>query len=98
MVGDYRTHRDLSLARARALGLTPRDPAGAFYLWLELPRVVDSQSFADRLLTRHRVAVAPGTAFGEPGGAAIRISLAADRGDIAAGLDAVGDLLEAGPR
>jgi len=98
MVRDYRTHRDLALARARALGLEPRDPAGAFYLWLELPQVVDSESFAHQLLAQHRVAVAPGSAFGEPGGPAIRISLAADREEIAAGLDAVGGMLEARSR
>lgn len=95
MVREYRACRDLSVDRARALGLEPREPAGAFYLWLELPSVADSQWFAEQLLTQHRVAVAPGSTFGELGRPAIRISLAADREAIEAGFDAIGSLLDA---
>lgn len=98
MVSEYRVRRDLSVDRARALGLEPREPAGAFYLWLELPGVADSQAFAEQLLTQHRVAVAPGSTFGELGRPAIRLSLAADRAAIEAGLDAIGSLLAAQPR
>lgn len=92
MVREYRARRDLAVARARSLGLDPKVPAGAFYLWLEIPRLTDSLTFAEELLTTHRVAVAPGSTFGEPGGAAIRISLAADSETISAGLDAIGAL------
>lgn len=92
MVREYRARRDLAVDRARSLGLEPKVPAGAFYLWLEIPELTDSLAFAEELLTKHRVAVAPGSTFGEPGAAAIRISLAADSETIAAGLDAIGVL------
>jgi len=98
MVREYRARRDLAVGRARALGLDPRDPAGAFYLWLELPAIADSQSFAEQLLTQHRVAVAPGSTFGELGRPAIRISLAAERDAIEAGFDAIGRVIGGQPR
>jgi aminotransferase len=45
---------------------------GTFYVWLRLPDGVD----AERLLTEHRVAVAPGEGFGPSGAGWARISLA----------------------
>lgn len=93
MVGEYKSRRDLAVGHAQQLGLEPYTPAGAFYLWLELPGLIDSQAFANELLTRYRVAVAPGSTFGEPDGAAIRISLAAGKDDITVGLDAIGNLM-----
>lgn len=98
MVREYRARRDLAVDRARSLGLEPLVPAGAFYLWLEIPQLADSLAFSEELLTKHRVAVAPGSTFGEPGTAAVRISLAADSETIAAGLDAIGALRTAGRR
>lgn len=98
MVREYRARRDLAVGRARALGFEPPEPAGAFYLWLELPTVPDSQSFAEQLLTQHRVAVAPGSTFGELGRPAIRISLAAEREAIEAGFDAIGRVIDGQPR
>lgn len=97
-VREYRARRDLAVASARSLGLEPTTPGGAFYLWLELPDVADSLAFADVLLTTHRVAIAPGSTFGEPGAPAARISLAADRETIVAGLDAIATLIADGPR
>lgn len=97
MVQEYRTRRDLALQRSRQLELEPHSPAGAFYLWLEPPGVTDSLAFAEDLLTHYRVAVAPGSAFGEPGRPAIRLSLAASREAIAIGLDAVADLMSKTP-
>ena len=93
MVGEYKSRRDLAVGHAQQLGLEPYTPAGAFYLWLELPGLIDSQAFANELLTRYRVPVAPGSTFGEPDGAAIRISLAAGNDDITVGLDAIGNLM-----
>jgi len=95
MVREYQARRDLAVDGARSLGLEPRVPAGAFYLWVELPEVTDSLAFAEELLTTHRVAVAPGSTFGEPGAAAVRISLAAERETILAGLDAIGAVIAA---
>lgn len=93
MVNEYRARRDLAVGLARAFGLDPREPSGAFYVWLQLPGVTGSLEFTQRLLSEHRVAVAPGSTFGEPESSAIRISLAADRPKIEAGLAAINELL-----
>ncbi len=93
MVSEYRHRRDLAVEKSRQLGLEPHVPDGAFYLWLEPPGISDSLVFAEELLTRYRVAVAPGSTFGETGLPAIRLSLAADRETITVGLDAIGHLM-----
>lgn len=92
MVAEYRTRRGLAVERARELGMNPLSPAGAFYLWLEVPGLTDSLEFAEELLDQHRVAVAPGSAFGEPTRPALRLSLAASRESITVGLDAIARL------
>lgn len=89
MVSEYRARRDLGFETARDLDLRPRRPTGAFYLWLEADGIGDSSAFAERLLTTHRVAVAPGSTFGEQRAPALRISLAAPRAAITAGLAAI---------
>jgi len=60
--------------RDRLVAALPEPPVceGTFYVWLRLPAGLD----ADRLLTEHRVAVAPGEGFGPSGEGWIRISLA----------------------
>lgn len=93
MVDEYRARRDLAVGRARSFGLDPREPAGAFYLWLELPGIDNSLTFAEQLLDRHRVAVAPGSTFGEPGIPAIRLALCVDTPAIERGLDAIAEML-----
>ena len=45
---------------------------GTFFVWFRLPGGMT----AERLLTEHRVVVAPGEGFGERGGGWARLSLA----------------------
>jgi aspartate/methionine/tyrosine aminotransferase len=72
------------------LGLRYLRPGGAFYLWLQVPdTVADVQAFAFDLVERHGVAVAPGTAFGPGGARSLRVSLAAARDEVTAGLTAI---------
>jgi aspartate/methionine/tyrosine aminotransferase len=60
--------------RDRALGElpVPATSEGTFYVWFELPEHVTWE----RLLTEHRVALAPGDGFGARGEGWARISLA----------------------
>ena len=64
----YRERRDLFVRRINAAGLVCHAPRGSFYAF---PSVVstglDEGEFARRLLTEHKVAVVPGTAFGDAG-------------------------------
>ena len=63
----YQRRRDLVID---ALG--PQICEGTFYVWLKLPEGLT----ADDLLTKHRVAVAPGEGFGPSGAGWVRLSLA----------------------
>lgn len=51
-------------------------PEGAFYAFTGIDGVRDSQDLALRLVTRHKVAVAPGSAFGSAGEGSLRICFA----------------------
>jgi aspartate/methionine/tyrosine aminotransferase len=59
-------------------GVTVAPPEGSFYLFPRIAGLSDSFDFALTLLRETRVAVAPGSAFGNGGEGAIRICCAAD--------------------
>jgi aspartate/methionine/tyrosine aminotransferase len=50
---------------------------------------MDSDTFADRLLSDRRVAVAPGATFGSVAGKYIRISMAAEDSVVGEGLERI---------
>jgi aminotransferase len=56
---------------------------GTFYVWFKLPRELT----ADRILTEHRLAVAPGEGFGPSGTGWARISLAVTDETLERGLE-----------
>jgi aspartate/methionine/tyrosine aminotransferase len=58
-------------------------PEGTFYAWWPLPEGLS----AHRLLTEHRVAVAPGEGFGSRGAGYARLSLALSDEDLEEGAD-----------
>jgi aminotransferase len=59
---------------------------GTFFVWLRLPEGLT----AERLLTDHRVAVAPGEGFGPSGSGWARLSLAVDDATIELGAERLG--------
>ena len=72
----YRQRRDLIASRLRPAGLLASTPHGAFYALVDLRSVgQDSYSIARDLLTKKRVATAPGETFGKSGAGLVRISL-----------------------
>jgi aspartate/methionine/tyrosine aminotransferase len=62
--------------RIAGLVTVPR-PDGAFYCLLAVNTPMDSMRFASRLITEHRVAVVPGSAFGFDRGCYLRVSYGA---------------------
>jgi aspartate/methionine/tyrosine aminotransferase len=93
----YRERRDAAVERAATLGLDAVRPAGAFYLWLAVPSVTDSATFALDLLRDRGVALAPGIAFGAAGESRLRLSLAARPEDIDLGLTGLAGFLGVRP-
>ncbi|HHT73632.1 MAG TPA: aminotransferase class I/II-fold pyridoxal phosphate-dependent enzyme [Firmicutes bacterium] len=77
MVQEYNRRRRVLVQGFRSMGLSCFEPKGAFYVF---PRVRDlgmtSEEFCTNLLMEERVAVVPGSAFGESGEGFIRCSYA----------------------
>jgi aminotransferase len=73
MRGEYDQRRRIILNRLRAMGCACFEPEGAFYAFPSIAHTgLSSMEFAERLLMEERVAVVPGSAFGECGEGYIR--------------------------
>ncbi|HEY2599639.1 MAG TPA: pyridoxal phosphate-dependent aminotransferase [Candidatus Dormibacteraeota bacterium] len=87
MVTAYRRRRDLVVDLLREAGIFITEPAGAFYVMADIsPSGLGSRDFAFELLRKKGVSVAPGSAFGEVGKDAVRISLASSDQDLREGV------------
>ncbi|HPZ42754.1 MAG TPA: aminotransferase class I/II-fold pyridoxal phosphate-dependent enzyme [Bacillota bacterium] len=83
MVEQYNRRRRLVLHAFQELGLPCFEPGGAFYAFPEIRQTgLSSEEFAEQLLKEARVAVVPGSAFGEQGEGHIRCSYAASIDDL----------------
>ena len=77
MRGAYDKRRRFLVHELRRIGLPCFEPRGAFYVFPCIREFhMTSDEFATRLLTEEKVAVVPGTAFGECGEGFLRISYA----------------------
>lgn len=78
MVDEFKDRRDYVVKEINSIkGLSCIVPDGAFYIFADVKRTgMDAESFAQYLLEEARVAVVPGTAFGERATHEIRISYA----------------------
>ncbi len=73
----YDRRRRIMLEAYKEMGLNCFEPKGAFYTFPCIRRTgLTSQEFAERLLQEQKVAVVPGTAFGESGEGFVRCSYA----------------------
>jgi aspartate/methionine/tyrosine aminotransferase len=96
MVTAYRRRRDLVIDLLREAGLFIAEPAGAFYVMANVsPSGLDSRAFAFELLRKKGVSVAPGSAFGEVGKDAVRISLASSDQDLREGVSRLAEFVRA---
>lgn len=75
MRAEYDMRRRLIVNGFNRIGLTCREPKGAFYAFPCIKSTgLSSEEFCERLLYAEKVAVVPGTAFGESGEGFIRAS------------------------
>ncbi len=71
----YDTRRRFLVSELRDIGMSCFEPKGAFYVFPHIPDCgLSSEEFCSRLLMEQRVAVVPGSAFGESGEGHVRIS------------------------
>ncbi|MDD5617731.1 MAG: aminotransferase class I/II-fold pyridoxal phosphate-dependent enzyme [Candidatus Omnitrophica bacterium] len=72
---EYHRRRDFVVERLKEMGLSCVKPDGAFYVFVSVKKTkMSAMDFASKLLKEKKVAVVPGTAFGNDFGDYIRIS------------------------
>jgi aminotransferase len=83
MVADYNRRRRVIVNGLREIGLSCFEPKGAFYAFPSISATgMTSEEFAERLLTEEKVAVVPGSAFGQGGEGYVRCCYATSLADI----------------
>ena len=76
MAEDYNRRRLVMVKGLNDIGLTCFEPKGAFYAFPSIKGTgMTSEEFAERLLTEEKVAVVPGSAFGECGEGYVRSAM-----------------------
>jgi aminotransferase len=75
LVQTYESRRDTLIGGLRNIGWDVDHPKGSFFAWLPVPTGFTSESFADLLLEKAHVAVAPGLGFGKEGDPYVRVGL-----------------------
>ena len=95
MKEEYDMRRRLIVAGFNRLGLSCREPMGAFYAFPYIRSTgLTSEEFCERLLYAERVAVVPGTAFGQGGEGFIRASYCYSTDHIKEALRRIGRFLD----
>ena len=95
MVEEYDMRRRLIVDGFNRLGLTCRDPKGAFYAFPCIEKTgLTSEEFCQRLLESKHVAVVPGPAFGQGGEGFVRASYCYSTDHIKEALKRIGEFLE----
>lgn len=95
MVHEYDMRRRMMVAGFNEIGLTCREPKGAFYTFPSVQSTgLSSDEFCERLLYSKKVAVVPGTAFGDSGEGFIRASYCYSVEHIKEAISRIGEFLK----
>lgn len=91
----YNQRRRFLMHEFSRMGLECFEPFGAFYVFPSIQEFgMTSEQFAERLLMEEKVAVVPGTAFGECGEGFLRISYAYSLEDLKKALNRLGHFIQ----
>lgn len=91
----YDERRRFLVKELREMGIPCFEPMGAFYVFPNISKFgMTSEEFATELLQKEKVAVVPGTAFGECGEGFLRISYAYSIADLKKALDKISKFLQ----
>jgi aminotransferase len=92
---EYNGRRRYLLHRFREMGLECFEPFGAFYMFPSIQEFgMTSDEFATELLKSKKVAVVPGTAFGDSGEGFIRVSYAYSLEDLKVALERIEEFVQ----
>lgn len=95
MVEAYNQRRRFLLNSFKEMGIDCFEPFGAFYVFPSIAKFgMTSEEFANRLLREQKLAVVPGTAFGECGEGFVRISYAYSIENLKQGMDRIRKFIE----
>lgn len=95
MVKEYDMRRRMIVSGFNKLGLTCREPKGAFYAFPCIKSTgMTSEVFCEKLLYSKKVAVVPGTAFGDSGEGFVRASYCYSVEHIKEALERIGEFLK----
>lgn len=95
MCNEYNERRRYLLHRFNSMGLPCFEPKGAFYMFPCIKSTgMTSEEFATKLLNAKKVAVVPGTAFGDCGEGFLRISYAYSMENLKLALDRIEEFLK----
>jgi len=95
MVADYDCRRRVMIKGLNDIGLTCFEPKGAFYAFPSIKTTgLSSEEFAEKLLVEERVAVVPGSAFGNCGEGHVRCCYATALADIEEALTRMGRFVQ----
>lgn len=95
MRDEYDRRRRFLLNAFEEMGIECFEPYGAFYMFPSIKKFgMSSDEFATRLLKEEKIAVVPGTAFGDCGEGFLRISHAYSIDDLKAALERIGRFIE----
>ena len=89
----YQRRRDVVVQTLNGLGWSLKPPLGSCYVWAPVPDGDTSTSFADRLLDRAGVFVAPGNGYGERGEGYVRFSLTVPDDRLSEAMDRIATVL-----
>jgi LL-diaminopimelate aminotransferase len=90
----YRVRRDLVVQTLNGLGWSLKPPLGSIYVWVPTRDGMGSAEFADLLLDRAGVFVAPGNGYGERGEGHVRFSLSVPDDRLAEAMERIARALE----
>ncbi len=94
MLKQYDMRRRMMVSGFNKIGLTCREPKGAFYAFPSIKASgMTSEEFCEKLLYSKKVAVVPGTAFGESGEGFIRASYCYSVEHIKEAISRIGEFL-----
>ena len=95
MVREYDMRRRMIVSGFNKIGLTCREPKGAFYAFPSIQSTgMSSDEFCEKLLYSKKVAVVPGTSFGKSGEGFIRASYAYSVEHIKEAISRIGEFLD----
>ena len=95
MVNEYRLRRNMFVAGLNRIGLPCHVPEGAFYAFPSVKKTgLSDVEFAERLLKEQRVAVVPGSVFGDGGEDHLRCAYAVSRKDLSTALGRMDEFIK----